>query len=90
MAKLTENQIKNRPWYEQAPYSGFWERGYADLSAATLGGPSPEVIELASALPRNTRVLDLGCGDYEFDSPRFFMLRDRNAETDRGPYTSTQ
>ncbi len=63
MAKLTENQIKNRPWYEQAPYSGFWERGYADLSAATLGGPSPEVIELASALPRNTRVLDLGCGE---------------------------
>jgi tellurite methyltransferase len=42
----------------------FWERAYrtpGDQSA--FGGPSAEIIELATTLPRGARVLDLGCGD---------------------------
>jgi tellurite methyltransferase len=41
----------------------FWEAEYADPAAETFGPASPEVVELASALPEGSLVLDIGCGD---------------------------
>jgi len=41
----------------------FWDRGYADMSVSTMGGPNHDIVELASALPSEARVLDLGCGE---------------------------
>jgi tellurite methyltransferase len=41
----------------------FWENDYNDLESATFGEPSAEIVELATTLPKNSRILDLGCGD---------------------------
>jgi tellurite methyltransferase len=41
----------------------FWESTYRDPDAETFGPASEEVIEIAAALPKGGRALDLGCGD---------------------------
>lgn len=41
----------------------FWEKGYSDHSVWAMGGPSIEVNEIECYLPRNSAVLDIGCGD---------------------------
>jgi tellurite methyltransferase len=45
------------------PFHAFWERGYQDPAVSTMGGPNHDIVELAGALPRGARVLDLGCGE---------------------------
>ncbi len=51
------------PWYQDEPFSAFWERSYRDLNVSSMGGPSFEVAEVAPLLPAGARVLDLGCGE---------------------------
>jgi tellurite methyltransferase len=51
------------PWYETEPFSAFWEKSYRDPTLSSMGGPSFEVAEIASALPKGATVLDLGCGE---------------------------
>lgn len=41
----------------------FWEKGYSDHKVWAMGGPSVEVFEVEQVLPKNSTVLDIGCGD---------------------------
>ncbi|SPS02922.1 hypothetical protein CBM2634_U490002 [Cupriavidus taiwanensis] len=41
----------------------FWEKGYSDTKVWTMGGPSVEVFEIEQFLPRNSTVIDIGCGE---------------------------
>ncbi|MGF6652950.1 tellurite methyltransferase [Paraburkholderia youngii] len=41
----------------------FWEKGYSDAKVWTMGGPSVEVFEIEQFLPRNSTVIDIGCGE---------------------------
>ena len=43
----------------------FWEKAYTDLATPAIrgGAPSHEIREVASRLPPEARVLDLGCGE---------------------------
>ncbi|RBP95343.1 tellurite resistance protein TehB [Cytobacillus firmus] len=41
----------------------FWERAYLDDEVETFGKPSEEVINVSKHLHRNSKILDLGCGD---------------------------
>lgn len=41
----------------------FWESAYLDDEIETFGKPSEEVIDVSRHLKRNSKVLDLGCGD---------------------------
>jgi tellurite methyltransferase len=41
----------------------FWEDTYRDQNVNTFGEPSKEIIELADKMPKNSIVLDIGCGD---------------------------
>ncbi|MEG0372108.1 MAG: methyltransferase domain-containing protein, partial [Clostridium sp.] len=50
-------------WYEKETFQSFWEKGYRDKKVSTMGGPSVEVYEILPFLPKNARVLDLGCGE---------------------------
>jgi tellurite methyltransferase len=43
--------------------AAFWDRGYANMTVSTMGGPNHDIVELAAALPPRARVLDLGCGE---------------------------
>ena len=62
MAELKEHEFNQR-WYEREPFGAFWEKGYADRQVSTMGGPSIEIYEVATALPEGAKVLDLGCGE---------------------------
>lgn len=49
---------------EQAKHSTFWwDSGYADRGVSCMGGPSPEIVEIAPALRRKSLVVELGCGE---------------------------
>ena len=41
----------------------FWENAYLDDDIETFGKPSEEVIAVSKDLNRNSKILDLGCGD---------------------------
>src|SRR5262245_32675815 len=41
----------------------FWENAYQLPIGSAFGKPSAEIIALADSLPRNSSVLDLGCGE---------------------------
>ena len=41
----------------------FWEETYRDLNADTFGKPSEEIFRLARTLPKDSSVLDMGCGE---------------------------
>ncbi|WP_313802029.1 methyltransferase domain-containing protein [Cytobacillus sp.] len=41
----------------------FWERAYLDDEVETFGKPSEEVINVSKHLNKNSKILDLGCGD---------------------------
>lgn len=41
----------------------FWESTYLDDAIETFGKPSEEVVDISKRLNKNSRVLDLGCGD---------------------------
>jgi tellurite methyltransferase len=41
----------------------FWESAYLDDEVETFGKPSKEVIDVSKHLNRNSKILDLGCGD---------------------------
>lgn len=62
MADLKDQRLTQR-WYEKEPFGAFWERGYADTSLSTMGGPSVEIWEILPALRAGAKVLDLGCGE---------------------------
>lgn len=49
--------------YRALPFGAFWERGYQDPAVSTMGGPNHDIVELVPLLPRQARVLDLGCGE---------------------------
>lgn len=52
---------------KRAEWTGFWDEGYQDESASTMGGPSHEVIVAADAAEivyaGPCKVLDIGCGE---------------------------
>lgn len=41
----------------------FWEREYLNPDAHTFGYPDKELCKLAPSFPKNSKALDLGCGD---------------------------
>jgi len=41
----------------------FWEKTYADLDIKSFGEISSEILDLIPLLPKNAKVLDMGCGD---------------------------
>jgi tellurite methyltransferase len=63
LAQLRERQLKDQRWFETEPWGAFWEKGYRDPNLSTMGGPSHEIVEIVSALPKGARCLDLGCGE---------------------------
>ncbi|PWU16265.1 MAG: hypothetical protein C5B45_00900 [Chlamydiae bacterium] len=63
-------------WYKKETFGAFWEKGYRDSSLSSMGGPSFEVAEIAPALPRGAKVLDLGCGE----GRNSFFLAQRGCE----------
>ncbi|MCP3476094.1 methyltransferase domain-containing protein [Bradyrhizobium sp. CCGUVB1N3] len=49
---------------EEARHSPFWwDAGYADHNVSCMGGPSPEIFEIAPALRAESVVVELGCGE---------------------------
>ena len=62
MGELAERRLKQN-WYEKEPFGAFWEKGYRDGDASTMGGPSHEIIEIAPAYRPAHVLLDLGCGE---------------------------
>ena len=55
--------IRYDKWYEKEPFNAFWEKAFAEEGALFSGGVSFELLEILPALPKNAKVLDLGCGD---------------------------
>ncbi|MBB4377079.1 class I SAM-dependent methyltransferase [Bradyrhizobium sp. SBR1B] len=41
----------------------WWDSGYADPNLSCMGGPSPEIFEIAPALRAKSVVVELGCGE---------------------------
>ncbi|MGY8684392.1 class I SAM-dependent methyltransferase [Bradyrhizobium sp. UFLA05-153] len=41
----------------------WWDSGYADHNVSSMGGPSPEIFEIAPALRAKSVVVELGCGE---------------------------
>ena len=41
----------------------FWEETYKDLKSNNFGKPSKEIIDLGNWLPKNSLILDTGCGE---------------------------
>lgn len=41
----------------------FWEEEYLNKERATFGNPSKEVEDIVQRLPRDAKILDVGCGD---------------------------
>ncbi|MGY3619288.1 class I SAM-dependent methyltransferase [Bradyrhizobium sp. USDA 10063] len=41
----------------------WWDSGYADPNVSCMGGPSPEIFEIAPALRAKSVVVELGCGE---------------------------
>ncbi|MFO8059817.1 MAG: methyltransferase domain-containing protein [Bacillota bacterium] len=41
----------------------FWEETYADESSSIFGDASREIVAASGVLPRDSRVLDMGCGE---------------------------
>ncbi|WP_082637342.1 class I SAM-dependent methyltransferase [Bradyrhizobium retamae] len=41
----------------------WWDSGYADPNVSCMGGPSPEILEIAPALRAKSVVVELGCGE---------------------------
>lgn len=41
----------------------WWDSGYADHNVSCMGGPSPEIFEIASALRAESVIVELGCGE---------------------------
>ena len=41
----------------------FWEEEYLNKERATFGNPSKEVEDIVQHLPRDAKILDVGCGD---------------------------
>ncbi|WP_420969568.1 class I SAM-dependent methyltransferase [Bradyrhizobium sp. B120] len=49
---------------EVAKHSPFWwDSGYAEPNVSCMGGPSPEIFEIAPALRTKSVVVELGCGE---------------------------
>ncbi|UGY12252.1 class I SAM-dependent methyltransferase [Bradyrhizobium septentrionale] len=49
---------------EVAKHSPFWwNSGYAEANVSCMGGPSPEIFEIAPALRTKSVVVELGCGE---------------------------
>ncbi|WP_342710055.1 methyltransferase domain-containing protein [Bradyrhizobium sp. B124] len=49
---------------EVAKHSPFWwDQGYAEPNVSCMGGPSPEIFEIAPALRTKSVVVELGCGE---------------------------
>ncbi|WP_156918462.1 class I SAM-dependent methyltransferase [Bradyrhizobium sp. Cp5.3] len=43
--------------------NSWWDFGYADPEVSCMGGPSPEIFEIAPALRAKSVVVELGCGE---------------------------
>jgi len=41
----------------------FWEKSYKNREAAPFGNPSLEIYEISNSLPKESKILDAGCGD---------------------------
>jgi tellurite methyltransferase len=41
----------------------WWDSGYADFDVSCMGGPSPEIFEIAPALRSESSIVELGCGE---------------------------
>ncbi|WP_271574476.1 class I SAM-dependent methyltransferase [Bradyrhizobium sp. CCBAU 11361] len=41
----------------------WWDSGYAEPNVSCMGGPSPEIFEIAPALRTKSVVVELGCGE---------------------------
>ena len=41
----------------------FWENEYKNIDTSTFGNPSKEVKEIVPLLPKEAKILDVGCGD---------------------------
>jgi tellurite methyltransferase len=63
MSRASEHSVLTGESYRTLPFSAFWERGYQDAAVSTMGGPNHDIVEIAPLLPREARVLDLGCGE---------------------------
>ncbi|MGV7214850.1 class I SAM-dependent methyltransferase [Bradyrhizobium sp. UFLA05-112] len=48
---------------EMANSPCWWDSGYADHNVSSMGGPSPEIFEIAPALRSKSVVVELGCGE---------------------------
>lgn len=41
----------------------WWEQGYKNMEVSTMGYPNHDIVELSVGLPKNAKILDLGCGE---------------------------
>lgn len=41
----------------------FWEDAYKNQNVSVFGKPSEEIVNLSNTLPKNSKILDMGCGE---------------------------